>query len=95
MTLADAEDAISWGPLAVPHELHAALQDAGYSRPLPIQLNAMLMIAKGENVVLHAETGSGKTLAYLAPLLAAVAGMCEAGAQGLLPCAFPEDDPAT
>ena len=84
MTLADAEDAISWGPLAVPHELHAALQDAGYSRPLPIQLNAMLMIAKGENVVLHAETGSGKTLAYLTPLLAALDG--GAGLQVVVVC---------
>ena len=84
MTLVDAEDAISWGPLAVPDGLHAALQDAGYSRPLPIQLNAMPLIADGENVVLHAETGSGKTLAYLTPLLAALDG--GAGLQVVVVC---------
>lgn len=39
---------------------------------MPIQSEAMPLIAAGENVVIHAATGSGKTLAYLVPLLAAM-----------------------
>ena len=65
-----AAEPFVWGPLAVPGPLHERLAGAGYHKPMPIQCEAMPLIAQGENVILHAATGSGKTVAFLAPLLA-------------------------
>ena len=60
----------AWGPISVPQQLLEKLQGAGYHKPMPIQREAMQLIADGDNVILHAATGSGKTVAFLAPLLA-------------------------
>ena len=60
----------AWGPISVPQQLLEKLQGAGYHKPMPIQREAMQLIADGDNVILHAATGSGKTVAFMAPLLA-------------------------
>ena len=67
-----AERTATWGPITVPEPLLEKLQGAGYYRPMPIQCEAMQLIADGDNVILHAATGSGKTVAFLAPLLASL-----------------------
>jgi hypothetical protein len=67
-----AERTVAWGPITVPEPLLEKLQGAGYYRPMPIQCEAMQLIADGDNVILHAATGSGKTVAFLAPLLASL-----------------------
>ena len=74
----------AWGPITVPEPLFERLRSAGYYRPMPIQAEAMALIAEGTNVILHAATGSGKTVAFLAPLLASLDH--EAGLQVVVVC---------
>ncbi len=46
-----------------------AIDEMGFERPTPIQLEAFSVILSGKDVVGIAQTGTGKTLAYLIPLL--------------------------
>jgi ATP-dependent helicase YprA (DUF1998 family) len=60
----------TFGPLDVPVHLSHRLKACGFHEPMPIQQQALPLIAEGENVVIHSATGSGKTLAFLVPLIA-------------------------
>jgi len=46
----------------------AALKDAGFSKPSPIQAAAWPIILAGKDLVAVAKTGSGKTLGFLLPI---------------------------
>eukprot|EP00899_Mesostigma_viride_P005480 jgi/Mesvir1/14933/Mv05522-RA.2 len=50
-------------------KLLANVADAGYSRPTPIQMQAIPVILAGRDVMACAPTSSGKTAAFLLPLL--------------------------
>ena len=52
-------------------ELQLALDEAGYTRPTPIQQQAIPLVLAGHDLVGVAQTGTGKTLAYLLPILQA------------------------
>ncbi|XP_014089034.2 probable ATP-dependent RNA helicase DDX52 isoform X1 [Bactrocera oleae] len=45
------------------------LATATYSKPTPIQMQAMPLLLQGRNVMASAPTGSGKTITFLAPLI--------------------------
>ncbi|XP_012161687.1 probable ATP-dependent RNA helicase DDX52 [Ceratitis capitata] len=45
------------------------LASATYSKPTPIQMQAMPLLLQGRNVMASAPTGSGKTIAFLTPLI--------------------------
>ncbi|CAM9105663.1 unnamed protein product, partial [Phaeothamnion confervicola] len=80
---------MSFGGLLLPPPMAARLTSAGILSPTLIQEAAMMRIAAGESVIMHAATGSGKTLAYLLPLLTArqakgTAAAAAAGAGGRL-----------
>ncbi len=47
----------------------AALQDAGYTEPTPIQAAAIPKILTGTDVIGIAQTGTGKTAAFVLPML--------------------------
>ena len=49
--------------------LKGLLQETGISRPTPPQVEAIPLIAQGDNVLIIAPTGSGKTEAALLPLI--------------------------
>jgi ATP-dependent RNA helicase RhlE len=47
----------------------AGVQALGYTRPTPIQLQAMPPVLQGCDVVGLAQTGTGKTAAFVLPIL--------------------------
>jgi len=49
--------------------LQSAIDDLGFDRPTPIQIDAFPVILSGKDIVGIAQTGTGKTLAYMLPLL--------------------------
>ena len=51
-----------------PHIL-AGVQALGYTRPTPIQLQAMPPVLQGRDVLGLAQTGTGKTAAFVLPIL--------------------------
>ena len=60
---------MSFADLNLNTPLRNALEDAGLSRPTPIQRRAFSVVMSGRDVVGIAQTGTGKTLAFLLPLL--------------------------
>ncbi len=58
-----------FSPLALGPELERAFAALGYTRPFPVQEQAIPAVLAGQDLVVQAQTGSGKTIAFLAPLL--------------------------
>ena len=52
--------------------LKGLLEETGISKPTPPQIEAIPLIAQGDNVLIIAPTGSGKTEAALLPLIDAM-----------------------
>ena len=51
------------------HVLEIVTNKLGYTRPMPIQAQAIPAITKGRDVIGIAKTGSGKTMAFVLPML--------------------------
>ncbi|GIL46760.1 hypothetical protein Vafri_3662 [Volvox africanus] len=60
---------MSFQDLGLDPRLLRALGKRGFTKPTPVQLEAIPRTLEGKDVVARARTGSGKTLAYLLPLL--------------------------
>ncbi|HKS04853.1 MAG TPA: DEAD/DEAH box helicase [Gemmatimonadaceae bacterium] len=59
----------SFEPLGLIPELLAALRDAGYESPTPIQQQAIPVALKGRDMIGLAQTGTGKTAAFTLPIV--------------------------
>jgi len=60
---------MSFEQLGLQAELLRAISAKGYTRPTPIQKNAIPTILEGHDVLAGAQTGTGKTAAFTLPLL--------------------------
>ena len=60
----------SFRDLSLPAPLLAALEQAGYETPSPIQAQTIPHLLKGFDLLGHAPTGTGKTAAFALPLIA-------------------------
>jgi len=76
-------DSISFADLALAPELLKALQELGYSKPTPVQAQAIPVVLSGRDLMAGAQTGTGKTAAFTLPVL-----------QKLLPLASSSASPA-
>jgi len=56
-------------PLGLSQPVLAAIADAGYSEPTPIQAQAIPLIVEGRDVMGLAQTGTGKTAAFTLPIV--------------------------
>jgi ATP-dependent RNA helicase RhlE len=59
----------TFNDFAIDHRIKANIAKKGYTRPTPIQDQAIPVILKGSDIVGIANTGTGKTGAFLIPLL--------------------------
>ena len=55
--------------LGLAPELLDAVRDAGYTRPTPIQAEAIPLVLRGRDLIGLAQTGTGKTAAFTLPIL--------------------------
>jgi ATP-dependent RNA helicase RhlE len=60
---------LPFAPLKLDRSLLQGVKDLGFSRPTPIQLDAIPPAIAGKDVLACAMTGSGKTAAFLLPIL--------------------------
>lgn len=58
-----------WEFLGYDRDVINALRNAGYQRPLPVQVACARPVLDGRHLVVRSRTGSGKTLAFVAPLV--------------------------
>ncbi len=54
-------------------ELLLAIQNAGYTRPTPVQAAAIPKVMQGHDLIAIAQTGTGKTAAFVLPMLSRLA----------------------
>lgn len=68
---APAADApsITFDDLGLIPELRKAVADTGYTKPTPIQAQAIPIILQGHDIMGGAQTGTGKTAGFTLPLL--------------------------
>src|SRR5919108_4779339 len=70
----ETEPSKTFGELGLSAPLLAAVRDAGYERPTPIQERAIPLILKGRDLIGLAQTGTGKTAAFTLPIVERLAG---------------------
>jgi ATP-dependent RNA helicase RhlE len=68
------EDVTTFGELGLAPELLAAVQDAGYTAPTPIQRDSIPRVLQGRDIIGLAQTGTGKTAAFTLPILQRLIG---------------------
>src|SRR5262245_29176526 len=64
-----AEATASFDALGLSNTVLAAVSDAGYTSPTPIQQQAIPLVLKGRDVMGLAQTGTGKTAAFTLPIV--------------------------
>ena len=70
--------ATSFAELGLRPELLRAVEEAGYTTPTPIQVQAIPAILAGHDVMGGAQTGTGKTAGFALPILQKLAPMANA-----------------
>ncbi len=64
----------SFSTLGLDAKVLAAVVDAGYTTPTPIQATAIPQVLAGQDLIGIAQTGTGKTAAFMLPLLTKLVG---------------------
>src|SRR6266567_2402639 len=67
--LAEIEATPTFDSLGLSPIVLAAVRDAGYTTPTPIQEQAIPLILRGRDVMGLAQTGTGKTAAFTLPIV--------------------------
>ena len=68
-----------FSPLGLSQPVLAAIADAGYTEPTPIQAEAIPLIVQGRDVMGLAQTGTGKTAAFTLPIVGGQNALQKAG----------------
>ncbi|MGE5805948.1 MAG: DEAD/DEAH box helicase [Ignavibacteria bacterium] len=70
---------MSFENLNIIDPIHKALVNEGYSKPTPIQIQAIPVILEGKDLLGCAQTGTGKTAAFAVPILQILSALREHG----------------
>ena len=70
---AEAAAEITFADLGLAPELLRAVLDEGYTKPTPIQAQAIPLVISGKDIMGGAQTGTGKTASFTLPTLYAAA----------------------
>lgn len=62
-------DQIQFADLGLAEPLLRAISDAGYTKPTPVQAQAIPQVLKGGDLLAGAQTGTGKTAGFTLPIL--------------------------
>ena len=65
---AEAAPEITFADLGLAPELLRAVLDEGYTKPTPIQAQAIPLVIGGQDIMGGAQTGTGKTAAFTLPI---------------------------
>ena len=68
-TETDYVSEVSFADLPLSDELRRAIAEKGYTRPTPVQAQAVRPILAGKDLIVRSKTGTGKTAAFGIPLL--------------------------
>ena len=60
---------ITFADLNLAQPLMRAVADAGYTRPTPVQAQAIPLVLAGGDLLAGAQTGTGKTAGFTLPIL--------------------------
>lgn len=60
---------MSFSNLGLSHEIIRAVTELGYTKPTPIQMQAIPAVLSGHDLLAGAQTGTGKTASFTLPLL--------------------------
>ena len=67
--LAEAPAELTFADLGLAPELLRAVTESGYTKPTPIQQQAIPLVLGGQDIMGGAQTGTGKTAAFTLPIL--------------------------
>lgn len=70
-----AKPARNWDETGLPRDLLNLVRNAGYTEPTPIQMCAIPVGLRMQDLIGLAETGSGKTAAFVLPMLVHIRGL--------------------
>jgi superfamily II DNA/RNA helicase len=65
----DTDDTVGFEALGLHENVNAAIRDAGYTTPTPIQREAIPLARRGRDLIGLAQTGTGKTAAFTLPII--------------------------
>jgi ATP-dependent RNA helicase RhlE len=68
-TAAAADETVGFEALSLHESVLAAIRDAGYTTPTPIQRDAIPLARRGRDLIGLAQTGTGKTAAFTLPII--------------------------
>jgi ATP-dependent RNA helicase RhlE len=68
-TIGAADETVGFEALGLHESILAAIRDAGYTTPTPIQRDAIPLARRGRDLMGLAQTGTGKTAAFTLPII--------------------------
>jgi ATP-dependent RNA helicase RhlE len=65
----DTDETVGFEAIGLHESVNAAIRDAGYTTPTPIQREAIPLARRGRDLIGLAQTGTGKTAAFTLPII--------------------------
>ena len=84
---------ITFASLNLAQPLMRAIADAGYTKPTPVQAQAIPLVLAGGDLLAGAQTGTGKTAGFTLPILQLLSDKAGRRQPAPRPAALPDPGP--